>query len=482
MDQSFDARFELDERALSSGCIRVEDALELVYLLLAGLVVIVALLSAGAIALSPVKSRTDAQFWTFTRMHAGIYRPAIERWNSENPGRRIDMTVFSLPALERRTMSSFLARTAMAELLEVERTIAQRAFGGPLDAVGFVDLTDRLRDEGLLERINAASFSPWTSRGRIFGIPHDVHPVMLAYRSDLTDAAGIDMSTIETWEDYFRAMRPLMGDKNSDGEPDRYLISFWETHAEPLEMMLLQAGGGFFDESGEPTIGAEINVRTMATLACWVGGPNRVAADAPDFSASGNELKLKGYVVASFMPDWMCDIFEKEIPQLAGKLRLMPLPAWERGGRRTSVWRGGTMLGLNKKSPRLADAWAFVRHLAISTELAEDLYRRTNIVPPNTSLWKLKVFDEPDSYYRGQPVGRLYLDQAADVPVRSSSPFAMSAQVYVGNALVLLRAHADETGTFDEQALRPVAQRLLDEAQRRLAREIQRNTFLAPAS
>ena len=441
-----------------------------------GLVVIVALLSAGAIALSPVKSRTDAQFWTFTRMHAGIYRPAIERWNSENPGRRIDMTVFSLPALERRTMSSFLARTAMAELLEVERTIAQRAFGGPLDAVGFVDLTDRLRDEGLLERINAASFSPWTSRGRIFGIPHDVHPVMLAYRSDLTDAAGIDMSTIETWEDYFRAMRPLMGDNDGDGEPDRYLLSFWETHAEPLEMMLLQAGGGFFDESGEPTIGAEINVRTMATLACWVGGPNRVAADAPDFSASGNELKLKGYVVASFMPDWMCDIFEKEIPQLAGKLRLMPLPAWERGGRRTSVW-GGSMIGISRTAPDVELAWEVAKMLYLSPELARELYEDGDIISPVRSNWSDPIYDAPDEYFGGQAKGRMYIELADSVPFRPSSPFTLMARARVQEALMALAREARERRAERPEELFETSRALLQQAEARVREGMARNRF-----
>ncbi len=90
---------------------------------------------------------------------------------------------------------------------------------------------------------------------------------------------------------------------------------------------------------------AERNAFVLATIVSWCVGPDRVAADAPDFSASGNKLKVDGYVVANLMPDWMCNIYRREMPQLAGKIKLMPLPAWEKGGRRTSVW-GGTMLGM----------------------------------------------------------------------------------------------------------------------------------------
>jgi arabinosaccharide transport system substrate-binding protein len=443
----------------------------------AGVVVALALVSAAMLALAPVKSREATQFWTFTRMHAGIYAPAIERWNAERPAARVEMTVFSLPALERRTMSAFLARTAMAELIEVERTIAQRAFGGPLEDVGFVDLTDRLRDEGLLEQINGPSFSPWTSRGRIFGIPHDVHPVMLAYRADLVEAAGIDVSTIETWEDYFRVMRPLMSDADGDGEPDRYLLSFWETHAEPLEMLLLQAGGGFFDEAGRPTIATEVNARAMATLACWVGGPaTRVAADAPDFNAGGNELKLSGYVVGCFMPDWMCDIFQKEMPQLGGKLKLMPMPAWERGGRRTSVW-GGSMIGISRAAPDPDAAWELAKHLYLSPELARELYKEGDIISPVRSNWSDPVYDEPDAYFCGQPKGRMYIALAGDVPLRPSSPFTLVARSRVQEALMDLARLARTRNVSSPEALLDDARRVLKDAEAAVRVAMERNRF-----
>jgi arabinosaccharide transport system substrate-binding protein len=443
-----------------------------------GVVLLLSLVSAVVLGFTPVTSRTATQFWTFTRMHAAIYRPALERWNAQHPDRSVDMTVFALPALERRTMSAFLSRTAMAELLEVERTIAQRAFGGPLEDVGFVDLTDRLRDEGLLDRINPASFSPWTSRGRIFGIPHDVHPVMLAYRADLVEAAGIDVSTIETWEDYFRVMRPLMADGDGDGEPDRYLLSFWETHAEPLEMLLLQAGGGFFDEAGHPTITSEVNVRTLSTLACWLGGPMRVCADAPDFNASGNELKLKGYVVGSFMPDWMCDIFQKEIPQLAGKLRLMPMPAWERGGRRTSVW-GGSMLGISKSAPNFDQCWEVAKALYLSPELARKLYEEGDIISPVRSNWSDPIYDEPDAYFCGQAKGRMYIDLAGQIPTRPSSPFTLMARNRVGEALMALAQIARSTDASSPEALFSDAERLLAAADRSVRTAMSRNRFHA---
>ena len=99
-----------------------------------------------------------------------MYEPLIEDWNARaqtDPGRaRIDVRLLSLPALERRMLSSFFARTASADHMEVERKVAGRAFTGPLESVGFVDLTQRLEREGILGMVNPPSLSPWTSRGR----------------------------------------------------------------------------------------------------------------------------------------------------------------------------------------------------------------------------------------------------------------------------------------------------------------------------
>ena len=195
-------------------------------------------------------------------------------------------------------LSGFLSGTPVSDLMEVERSVAGRAFTGPVEDVGFLDLTDRLRDEGLLDKINAPSFGAWTTRGRIFGLPHDVHPVLLAYRSDIVEAAGIDVSQIETWDDLIRAFRPLMKDFDGDGRTDRYILNFWSTNGDVATALMLQAGGRFFDENDRPVINSEINARVLATLATWTAGTTRISVDAPEFSATGKGRDTRHEVIA----------------------------------------------------------------------------------------------------------------------------------------------------------------------------------------
>ncbi|MBY0311620.1 MAG: extracellular solute-binding protein [Phycisphaerales bacterium] len=440
-------------------------------------VLVIALLAIGssiAVVAIPAKSATGVQMWTFARLHKQMYDPIIADWPAES---RPQIALLSHPALERRMLQGFLTSTPTADLIECERRSVGRAFVGPLDSVGFTDMTDRLRSEGLLEQINMPSFGPWSSRGRIFGLPHDVHPVMLGYRADIVEAAGIDVSTIETWDDFVRVLGPLMSEKGPDGKPKRYLLNIWEDKEDLIELLLLQAGGGFFDEQERVRIATPTNARVISTIVTWCRGPGRIAADAADFSASGNQLKADGYVVAAFMPDWMCNVWKNEIPQLSGKIRLMPLPAWTKGGRRTSVW-GGTMLGISKTAPDQERLWKIASKLYLSPELARSLYSTGDIITPVRTLWNDPIFSEPDPYFSGQRKGRDYIALAPDVPMRTSSPYNVMAKLRVQTAVISLSAHAQRVGATSVEALEPRAMELLKVAEDQVRAQIERNVFL----
>ncbi len=224
--------------------------------------------------------------WLFAKSHEEVYQAVTRRWNEEQstPGTKMKVVVIDQVALERRVLSGFMSGTPVAELVETERSMGAKTFTGPLEDIGFVDITDRLREEGMINELNGPSFAPWTSRGRIFGIPHDVHPVLLAYRSDIVEAAGIDLSKVETWQEFFEAVRPLMKDEDGDGRPERYALNFWANQNQPIEVLLLQAGGTIFDENEHINLNSERNAFVLATLATWCGGPGRVVEVQDKFS------------------------------------------------------------------------------------------------------------------------------------------------------------------------------------------------------
>jgi len=422
------------------------------------------------------KDSGQLSMWTFAEPHYAIYVPAVKEWNASDHD-AVDLHLIGRQVMDRRMLGGFLGSVPTADVIEAERSTASLAFAGPLEAVGFVDLTDRLKAEGLLDVLNPPSLSPWTYGGHVFGIPHDVHPVMLGYRADIVEAAGIDLSTVETWEDLFTALRPLQSKAGEDGTGvDRYILSLWDSESDMIETMLLQAGGGAFTETGELAIVREVNVEKVAQMVSWMIGPDRVATHVPEFSPTGDRLKVEGHAICYLMPDWMCNVWRRNVPTLTGKVKVMPLPAWEPGGRRTSVW-GGSMLGIAKTTKDIDTAWAFAKHLYLSEELALELYRIGDIITPVREHWDNPLFDEPDEYFSGQRKGRLYIDLAPEVPLRAATPYFTQARAAVQNAVSRTRTEAERAGTYDAKSIEPIARRHLELAQREVASLIERNAF-----
>ena len=449
-------------RALSSGV-----------WVIAGLLIISTVL---VLARKP-SDKGDLQFWVFSPEHRAMYIPMIEQYERSNAV-QLEVTLMSIAAIQSRMMSGFFGGLPTADLIEVEKAVAPQAFMGPTEAIGFTDLTDLLRDEGLLEQLNQPSLAPWSVDGRVFGLPHDVHPVMLAYRADITEAAGIDLTRAETWDEYFELLRPLMADNDNNAQPTHTPLSFWYTNQDLIETLMLQGDGQLFTPDGVPTINTERNARLLAELTSWCVGPNPVAVDINEWSAAGHQAKVDAVAIGYIAPDWMCSIWKMHVPGLAGKMKLMPLPAFEPGGRRTSV-RGGTMLGIPKTTQHFDRAWEYAKLLYTSPQVARDLYREVDIISPVKSLWDDPVYDQPDPFFMNQRKGRMYIELAPEIPLRPSSPYNKQAAIDVRDAMGRLANHARSQQTYSADELLPRARELLAGVQRQVERRMSRNAFAA---
>ena len=63
-----------------------------------------------------------------------------------------------------------------------------------------------------------------------------------------------------------------------------------------------------------------------------------------------------GKILSILAPDLYVGILKSQVPQMAGKWRAIPMPAWNPGGRRTTT-RGGTMIGITTQCKNPERAW-----------------------------------------------------------------------------------------------------------------------------
>ncbi len=429
---------------------------------------VLAIISGIAIGLTPPpKKQATLTFWTFAKPHYESYLKAVPAFEKAHPGVTVDLQLVSNNGLAQRLQAAFQADLDVPDLCEIEISSAGSFFRGPVNHIGFVDLTDRLEKEGLLKRMVASRFSPYTSRGRIFGLPHDVHPVMLAYRRDIMEKAGIDVKTIKTWDDFIRVGQKLTIPQK------RYMLEMSSTSSDQLEAFLFQRDGGYFDKEGNLIFDNEIAAKTVEWYVPLVAKNSKTRIGNALASSYGSVIAqgmLNDYFVCLVAPDWRTRSMETDIAGIGGKMALMPLPAVTPGGRRTSTW-GGTMLGLTKHSQHQDLAWEFAKHLYLNDADLAARFEGTNILPPVRTAWTEPPFDVKRPYWSGQALGREYTALAPDVPAQYTSPFISQAKSKLGEALISSVQYYEQNGengfdAFVRQTLKDRA----DEVRKQIAR------------
>lgn len=430
------------------------------------------LLALGAglwLAMTPPPRKTATlTFWVFAKPHYEAYKTAIASFEAKHPGVTIDIQLVANNSLATRLQAAFLADVDVPDLVEVEISSAGSFFRGPLHHVGFTDLTDRLTASGLYDEMVRARFAPYTSRGRIFGLPHDVHPVQLAYRRDLFAQAGISVDAIQTWDDFVRIGQKLTVPNR------RYMIELSDTNSSNLEMFLFQRGGGYFDPEGRCIFDNETAVETMLWYVPLVAAnsPRRIGNNL-----GGGQILTRavedGYFLCLIAPDWRTKSIESDIPSMAGKMALMPLPAVTPGGPRTSTW-GGTMLGITKHCKYQDLAWEFALHVYLDKADLAERFRGTNILPALRAAWNHPAYTERRPYWSGQRLGATYAALAPQVPFQYSSPVVVTAKAKLGEALTACVQRYNAQG---EQGFEAYARTRLRQSADEVRRMIARNPY-----
>ncbi len=420
------------------------------------------------------RPEADLTLWTFARHHYNAYvqaRPSFEAARDVT----VDMQLVHGDTVSRRLRSAFWAGIDVPDAVEVEITRAGSFFRGPVEDVGFIDLAPYLtrpdpadpRGRPLMARLVQSRFSMCSHKGRIFGLPHDVHPVLLAYRADLFDELGLDAASLTTWDAFIEAGRRVTNHR------DRYMINLSKRAAYSLEVFLFQKGGQYFHEDGSLAMDSETAVEALLWYGPLVAGPERIAADPDMFGANFAKSVRDGYCLCSIAPDWKSYGIEKDVPDMAGKMKLMPLPAFEPGGRRTSTW-GGTMIGITKRSADRDLTWALVEHLYLDEEDLGERFRHLNILPPYKDAWDHPAFHEPRPYWSGQRLGAEYIAVADQVPPQYGSPFLELAKSKMGEVVAACVNYYDARGAEGYEAF---VRRRLAQAADEVRRQMRRNPF-----
>lgn len=416
--------------------------------------------------------RPDLILVVFAEPHYEAYRRLIPRFERAR-GVKVQVQRANWASLQSRLQSAILADTEVPDLVEVFAGSLGFFTRGPTKDIGVVDLTDRLNHEGLTDRLVASRLSMWSERGRIYAIPHDVHPVMLGYRRDIVEQLGIDVRELDTWDKFVAVGQRVTRDTDGDGVVDRYMIDLPDVAWWGPTTLLLQNDGQLFDREGHVAFNSEAVAEVFLWYVRQTQGPKKITWDC-GVGQSQMKAITDGLAIFHVVPDWRSHVLQTDLPGLSGKMALMPMPAWKKGGRRTSVW-GGTGLIMMKRTKQPDLAWDLAKYLYFDAHDSGERFAATNIIPVLKDAWNLPEFNQPNPYYSNQAIGRMYADLAPETPPVYSSAVEDLAEIKLEEAYSRVVQHYKSHG---EDGLVDRIHLELARAEAHVRRVVERNMVL----
>ncbi len=446
------------------------------------MMILAALCAAGLALRSSGKRRPDLLVWVFDEQHRKIFEsgssagPGLLEQFQQTSGKSAGIELVGTRAEDVRLVSMFMSDSRdVPDLVELEIGSVAKYFRPPVRDIGLLPLNDFLKRSGWMEQILKARFSPWSKDRVIFGVPYDVHPVSLVYRSDLFEQAGIDLVSKKTWPEFRQACMAFQAYWKAHGALNRHAMELQKSSADHLLPMLLQRHLNPINGNGEIEITREKFIETVAFYIECVSGPTNIGAQAPSTAGGLKNDLLNGNICVLMTPDYRVDQLKELVPELAGKMRMMAMPVFESGDAPTATW-GGTMIGIPRNAKDPEAAWKLLEFLYLSPQAAEARRKYTSILPPVMSQWNDAVYQRADPYFGGQKIDALYIQLAKDLPERYVTPSTTLASGYLSR-VILQGSNFVAAHPGDHAALAEKCRQLLTDIQDDLQRRIQHGKF-----
>lgn len=372
----------------------------------------------GARSFRSVEPRLTVWIFTHIAYEEYSHRLADVPGGDEVKVRNLGAALFDRLAL------AIMTQTELPDLVEIEQGHVGRFLRGPVEHLPFVDLTDRIHGEGWDEKCVAARFAKYAVNGRIFGIPHDIHPMVLVYRPDVLAELGYTPADLATWDGFLEAARAFHRPGRL-GTPDwRAGLALLTIECHDYLALLWQRGGDVFDAEGRVIIDSDLAVDTLEFYVGLFGGARPAAGTKLSSWTEDYAALARGQFLAYPAPDWMLATMQLDArTMLEGRVQCLPLPAWEPGGCPTSTG-GGTAMLIPRGCPDVERAWELLKLLYFDRESLLRRFRTQSIVPPVRAIYDDPAFDEPAPFFQGQPVGRLLTRLAERAPAVNGSPYS----------------------------------------------------------
>lgn len=241
-------------------------------------------------------------------------------------------------------------------------------------------------------------------KNKIRALPWSVAPLALYYRVDLLPAS---IAEIETWDDFIK----LGQSTNKSGKSGGKWLGLDSSSDIFSRALLNQQNSAYFAPDSRINLLAPEIANTFAVL--------QKLHEADLLQTVNNQTELAGAIKNSSIKAYLAssefaNFLEQEVPEQAGKWRIILPPAISKGGKRIAQI-GGLNLTISSKSANSELAWRFLEATLANPATQSKIFRQTGLFPAFLPALKDNLYSKEQPYFGNQAIGQIFNGQVADL-------------------------------------------------------------------
>lgn len=369
-------------------------------------------------AQAPGSTTTQAiSLWYNADNHKAEYEKRVAEINKKfNVDLKLEL--LTSDAQLKKLQATLMSGSGTPDICELNAEDMVKFLKGTEKAIPFLALNDVLKDNPYYPQVLESRWARYTKDGKIFGAPHDVHPMLMLYNDKAWQSFGVDLSKLTTWKEFLDACAKV-DKKMPDGSARYALMDSPLDQSVPARM--LEQKFWWTDDTGKSMLG---DPRFKAIIEDALQfKPYYVDIDWTNQVA----MMKAGQAMTELTPDWLYGIHKqgtaKDTELLKDSpMRLMRIPGIAADDPRVSTW-GGTTGTVMKMSPNKELATQIMLYLYFENgeKQLEERYKSIGILPPVKSCWDGEAFHTEDPYVGGQKAGEVFIEAAGALPSYSES-------------------------------------------------------------
>ncbi|HEX6033722.1 MAG TPA: sugar ABC transporter substrate-binding protein [Anaerolineales bacterium] len=385
------------------------------------LVLMAVMLSACAPAATPTpvvaaEPSGKVTLWMWKAAHDTLINSGVlDKFKEEYPDVEVEVVEYAPADVYQKLPLALQAGTGAPDISLVENShLAQIVSLG-----GLTDMTEWVTP--YLDKMNAYKWADAKLDDKYYAMPWDSGPVVLYYRRDVFEAAGLPSDpesvseAVSTWDKYFDVCQTIMEKTGSACFSNNKANNYGRLY----EMMLWQQGLGYYNAEGDVTVDSPENIATLETMKRfwdvdltsdqleWTDG--WYAELAAETDAKPIATLVEAAWMGAFLKGWIA-------PGTEGKWGVALMPAMEEGQVRAAN-DGGSAFVIPEQSQNKEAAWALTEFLFGRVENQVAMFKSSDFFPSLEAAYADPVFSEPDPFFADQAVRPTYVEVVKEVPI-----------------------------------------------------------------